>query len=955
MRKIIFLLLIATISIFADIAVSVAAQDQTDVSSAGMSSRSFVAWTDTRSGTGNKHIYGNIIDTDGSLISSEFPVCVADDQQYDVAVTAGQKFMAIWVDERTTDEWDIWGQHVNIDATLSGLNFQVTTNNTQKSKPSADNLDNDIMVVFEEAMTNSTIRGQKLTWGGSSYSPSGSVFSISDGATDAYAPDVSASDTDYLVAWSDLDNKRIFARKVTAAGAATGTAQIVADYSAGAYSPGHPSVAWDGTQWLVVWDIYISGNEMDVYGRYIDASGAPTGSSFGIATGAGPQNESYPDLDFDGIGFLVVFQDTRDVLANIYGRRITGVTLGGEVTISPGSYNQNKPSIDWNGTAYDIFWQDYRGTYNWDIYSKREDQTPWNGPSVSPITPPDLGASSCSRQNAVMELTDSDGINTSTIQFTANGVSYDIADSELSYSSDQLTFTPSAAWPQNIWIECCINAVEDMTGLGILNPVCWSFMIDQTDPIFGVAIPADEESTGAGAVPISIGVTDAGCGVSTDNMAFQIEGTWFVYGTSSAVSWDGTSMHFDPTEEGIAFEPFDTIDVCARVRDRAEYCTENEITTCWNFYTTGTKIYGNVHLAGVSDHSGVTVEARYGDSLWADITDIDGDYSIPGVLEVDGINVTAYKEGYSDSTVTVNMGEGGFGLANFTLYPIVTLYFSDFEASDGDLELRNYDYYNDWEWGEPTSGPGSAHSGSKCWATKLNTDYSDSSQSRLVLGPIDLPEFSAPKIMWWQWYRFQAPTSSGWPRVYSWHDGGNVKLWRSLTDSTFLVPDKDYDTTMSTYNRFVGFQRAYADDDNGDFWHRVTVDLSTWAGQTVYISWDFGSSSRNAESGWFIDDVTVGYTDFTGVYNNIPKPESRGISVFPNPFNSICAIVAEDDVEIYDVSGRLVRCIETSNDGKNDYQVWDGTDFSGESLPSGVYFAKLKGNEKSSARIIYMK
>lgn len=494
-----------------------------------------------------------------------------------------------------------------------------------------------------------------------------------------------------------------------------------------------------------------------------------------------------------------------------------------------------------------------------------------------------------------------------------------------------------------------------MTGLGILNPICWSFMIDQTDPVFGLESPANGDSAGSGALPISIEVTDAGCGVSTTNMAFQIEGTWYVHGTSPAVSWDGTRMNFDPSEEGIAFEPFETIDVCARVRDCAEYCEANEVTTCWLFYTSGTKIYGNVYLSGSTDHSGATVEARYGDSLWTTTTNASGSYSIPGVMEVAGISVTAYKTGYSDSTVTVDMSGGGFGLANFTLYPVVTMFQSDFEADDGGLELRSYLYYNDWEWGLPTSGPGSAHSGTKCWATRLNADYHDSSQSRLVLGPVSLPAGTAPKIQWWQWYRFQAPTYGGTPRRWQWHDGGNVKLWRSLTDSLLLVPDRNYDTTMSTSNLFIRNQRAYADNDNGNYWHRVSIDLSAYAGQTIYISWDFGSSSVNRESGWFIDDVVIGYTDYTGIDTQTKLPIAQEINAFPNPFNASCVIEAVGDVQIFDLSGRLVRTLKSPELEARGRMVWDGRDLENKELSSGVYFVKVRGSDTPPVKLVYMK
>jgi hypothetical protein len=436
-------------------------------------------------------------------------------------------------------------------------------------------------------------------------------------------------------------------------------------------------------------------------------------------------------------------------------------------------------------------------------------------------------------------------------------------------------------------------------------------------------------------------------------------GTWYYYGSSTAVGWNGTTMSFNSSAIGVRFDPFASYTVCAKVRDRAMYCASNEISKCWMFYTTGNKIYGHVWLFGMSDHSGITVDARRGDSLWSDVTDVSGNYSIPGVQEVSEIVVTAYKTGWADSSVTIDMSAGGAVNVNFRLFPIVMIYSSDFEANDGALndDLRyGGPFHYDWEWGVPTDGPGAAHSGTKCWATKLTTDYSDSSRSRLKTAALMLPPGTAPTISWWQWYRFQAPTRSGY--TYSWHDGGNIKLWLTLTDSTLLVPDRNYDTTQTQYNFFIPRQRSYADTGNGEYWHRVSVNLAAWAGQTVYISWDFGSSTQRHDSGWFIDDVQVGYVDRTYVEDDFAKPDNYGIEVYPNPFNATCSIVATGSVEIFDIMGRKVGRLESPNSGKNPSEkfktVWDGSDFSGKALPSGVYFAKLAGKSDSVGKKIIL-
>ncbi|MGC9315084.1 MAG: hypothetical protein ACP5G4_05560, partial [bacterium] len=650
----------------------------------------------------------------------------------------------------------------------------------------------------------------------------------------------------------------VVAQRVSSTGSPVGSTTNIATY---AYpnSPQSVAVAWDGSQWFVVWNVY-DGTSHNVFGRYVNSSGSPTGSILNIATEPTPNNETRPDVAYDGIGFLVVWQATPEIFGNIYGARVIGTSVSADTTLSDGGlHNENYPCISWNGTFFDIFWQDYRSESTWDIYTNRIDQTPWNGPSAVPVRPSDRGASTCPRQEAVMFLHDPDGINTSTIQFDANGTLVGIGDPRLTYSNDTLRFSPTADWPTSTWLTMCLNHAEDMTGLDILNPICWDFMIDFTNPVWGTESPENRSLVNAGTIPLSIDVSDAGCGVSTDSMGFKVMDTWYFFGSSSAVSWDGTTMHFDPAEEGIAFDPFDTFNVCATARDVAEYCGYNQTQFCWEFYTQGTRIFGNVDLTDTGDDSGVLVEAIKGDSLWSDITDFFGDYSIPGVQRTSGIQVRASLAGYSDSSVTVDLSAGGEIEVNFSLNPTLALYESDFETDDGGLDTIVFPpittYPNDWRWGTPTHGPSSAHSGTKCWGTILDENYHNKSKSRLALGPIYLPLDSSPVLSWWQWYKFQPPTYSY--GVWSYHDGGNVKLWLSPDDSTLLVMDRPYDEEQSQWNNLIAYQESYADDDRGNYWHEVSVDLSAWEGENVTISWDFGSSTNNVEAGWFIDDVLI--------------------------------------------------------------------------------------------------
>lgn len=81
---------------------------------------------------------------------------------------------------------------------------------------------------------------------------------------------------------------------------------------------GSPIVAFDGTNYLMVWEDDTTGGQTnrDVYGQLISKSGALIGSSFPICTIAGNQG---PDgIVFDGTNYLVVWTDERNSMNRTY-------------------------------------------------------------------------------------------------------------------------------------------------------------------------------------------------------------------------------------------------------------------------------------------------------------------------------------------------------------------------------------------------------------------------------------------------------------------------------------------------------------------------------------------------------------------------------------------------------------------------------------------------------------
>ena len=125
------------------------------------------------------------------------------------------------------------------------------------------------------------------------------------------------------------------------------------------------------------------------------------------------------------------------------------------------------------------------------------------------------------------------------------------------------------------------------------------------------------------------------------------------------------------------------------------------------------------------------------------------------------------------------------------------------------------------------------------------------------------------------------------------------------------------------------------------------------------VRFHFGSDAYVTDEGWYIDDIVL-TTDLSGIEDNDGKlPDNISIeSVAPNPFNAAVTIEfslpqnsREVSLEVYDLSGRMVRSFEISGYKKGSYSLtWDGRDYSGKELSTGVYLIRLGSSDVSSTR-----
>ncbi len=356
---------------------------------------------------------------------------------------------------------------------------------------------------------------------------------------------------------------------------------------------------------------------------------------------------------------------------------------------------------------------------------------------------------------------------------------------------------------------------------------------------------------------------------------------------------------------------------------------------------------GTVTLSGQGSHEGAVVCAAFGADVYYDTTDAAGAYSF-GPIYDGTYTVRASKYGFTDSTRQVAVAGATAG-ADFVLYPLNVVYQSDFEADNGGLTGTG-----DWAWGEPTSGPGSANSGSKLWATNLEGNYSTSSNSTLTLPALAaLPEDA--KLELWMWMDTELR-----------YDGGNVKLSAGGGAYSVIAPiSPEYDTIAATTNAGIAGQWCWSGHTVHQSWHKAEFDLSGYAGQEVQLRLHFGADGSVQYPGWYVDDIKV-YAPATGVSGGPSTPLGNPTvfslgAAYPNPLRGSTTISfglpkdSKVELGVYNIVGQRVATLAQGVLPAGFHSVkWNGRSDAGQKVSGGVYFYRLSTPDYTGTRRLVM-
>ncbi len=190
-----------------------------------------------------------------------------------------------------------------------------------------------------------------------------------------YGPSIAFDGVNYLIVWEDRRTgvgTNIYGTRVSASGKVLDSSGIAISAATG--SQYHPSVSFDGSTFLVVWvDVGSGGNQIcgtrvDTSGTVLDTSGIP------ICTAMG--GSWWPEVAYGGCTYLVVWHefDTGTEI-DIYGVRVnaSGTVLdSAAILICGADSGQAMPALTSDGSNFFVVWEDWRNVSD-DIYGARVD------------------------------------------------------------------------------------------------------------------------------------------------------------------------------------------------------------------------------------------------------------------------------------------------------------------------------------------------------------------------------------------------------------------------------------------------------------------------------------------------------------------------------------------------------------------------------------------------------
>jgi len=259
-------------------------------------------------GTTSNKITAQLISTNGSLIGSRIAVGRTGGIPY--VANGNTNFLLVWPDNALVaggGNDQVYGQFVSRSGALVGGPFTFgPTSEEQDMQGGGGSLlafdGNNFLAVWDTGAfhnaSSGNVHGVLFNQAGVKI---GSIISMTSGSNPELTPTVTFGKTNYLVVWNDASAGNIDGKFISTNGT-QGSSFVINQTTTPSYNP--CCVGFDGTNFLVVWNKDITGTQVwNLYGRLVSPSGTPLGSEVAMVTDT--NSPVYPSIAFNGTNYLM--------------------------------------------------------------------------------------------------------------------------------------------------------------------------------------------------------------------------------------------------------------------------------------------------------------------------------------------------------------------------------------------------------------------------------------------------------------------------------------------------------------------------------------------------------------------------------------------------------------------------------------------------------------------------